>query len=236
MAYDFLGLVNQVNRRLNEVELTTDNFATATGFYAHAKDAVNSAIRDINQIEYNWPFNHVEEEEDVSVNTMRYEFASDAKTVSMDTFRIKESSTLGVATKKLKHISYEEYLDKYIHLEYNNNNTGVPDYVFRAPNLQYGLVPAPDKAYTIIYEYYVFPSDLELQDDIPSIPERFAHVIVNGAMFYAYLFRGNTQDSLVAKEKFEEGLKSMRSLLINRYDYVRSNMINRNTFASNILS
>ena len=34
MAYDFIGLVNEVNRRLNEVELTTSNFSTATGFYS----------------------------------------------------------------------------------------------------------------------------------------------------------------------------------------------------------
>ena len=49
MAYDFLGLVNAVNRRLNEVELSSANFATATGFYSQAKDAVNASIRYINQ-------------------------------------------------------------------------------------------------------------------------------------------------------------------------------------------
>ena len=236
MAYNFLGLVNQVNRRLNEVELSSTNFDTATGFYAHAKDAVNSSIRDINQTEHNFPFNHVEQEDIASTNVMRYDFPEDLKTVSMDSFRIKESSTLGVSTKKLKQLSYEEYLDKYIHLEYNTDKTGVPDFVFRTPDLQYGLVPMPNKDYTLIYEYFTFPADLEQHDDVPSIPERFAHVIVNGAMFYAYLFRGNTQDSMVAKEKFEEGLKSMRSLLVNRYDYVRSYAINRNVSASNMLS
>ena len=43
MAYDYLGLVNDVNRRLNEVELTTSNFINATGEYSMIKDAVNSA-------------------------------------------------------------------------------------------------------------------------------------------------------------------------------------------------
>ena len=37
MAYDYLGLVNDVNRRLNEVELTSSNFATATGEYSMIK-------------------------------------------------------------------------------------------------------------------------------------------------------------------------------------------------------
>ena len=32
MAYDFLGLVNDVNRRLNEVALTSANFAATTGY------------------------------------------------------------------------------------------------------------------------------------------------------------------------------------------------------------
>ena len=41
MATTFLTLVNDVNKRLNEVELTSSNFGAATGFYAHIKDAVN---------------------------------------------------------------------------------------------------------------------------------------------------------------------------------------------------
>ena len=40
MAYNYLELVNQVNRRLNETELTSSNFPTATGFYAQVKDAI----------------------------------------------------------------------------------------------------------------------------------------------------------------------------------------------------
>ena len=55
MAYDFLGLVNDVNRRLNEVELTSSNFSSATGFYSQIKDSVNSSIRYINQSEFKWP-------------------------------------------------------------------------------------------------------------------------------------------------------------------------------------
>lgn len=63
MAYDFIGIVNDVNRRLNEVELTTITFASAKGYYSFAKDSVNAAIRHINQEEFEWPFNHTEETE-----------------------------------------------------------------------------------------------------------------------------------------------------------------------------
>ena len=203
MAYNYLGLVNQINRRLNEVELTSSNFATATGFYGQAKDAVNASIRHINQTEYNWPFNHVTQEDVVTAHTVRYD------------------------TRKLKILSYEEYLEKYIQYEYDadNGSSSFPTFVFRTPSQEYGLVPPPDKAYTVIYEYYRIPVDMENHDDVPAIPERFMHVITDGAMHYAYLFRGNSQDALIAKEKFEEGIKNMRSLLINRYDYVRSTLI-----------
>ena len=51
MAYNYLGLVNEVNRRLNEVELTSSNFDTAGGFYSSAKDAVNASLRHINHEE-----------------------------------------------------------------------------------------------------------------------------------------------------------------------------------------
>lgn len=231
MAYNFLGLVNSVNRRLNEVELKSGDFASATGFYSQAKDAINSSIRHINQSQYSWPYNHVTQEDTMTAGEVRYGFPYDMKVPDMNTFRIKKDSTLGVDTRKLKMISYEEYLDKYVHHEYADSdaNRGIPTYVFRTPSEEYGLVPAPDKAYEVVYEYYRIPVDLDKYDDVPAIPERFAHVIVDGAMHYAYLFRGNTQDALVAKEKFEEGIKNMRSMLINRYDYVRSTYIVRST-------
>ena len=152
MAYNYLELVNQVNRRLNETELTSSNFSTATGFYAQAKDAINASLRDINQHEFNWPFNHVEQEDTLSANVTRYSFPIDAKLVDFDSFRIKENTTLGNATTKLGIITYEEYLDKYVDQEYNTNGrSGVPQMVAHGPALEYILTPEPDKAYTVVY-------------------------------------------------------------------------------------
>ena len=111
MAYNFLGLVNAVNRRLNEVELTSSNFASAIGFYSQAKDAVNAAIRYINQSEYFWSFNHTTKEQTLVANTSRYAFPTDAKVINFNTFRIKENTTLGNSTTRLTEIVYEDYLD-----------------------------------------------------------------------------------------------------------------------------
>lgn len=231
MAYNFLGLVNEINRRLNEVELSSSNFATATGFYNTAKDAVNSAIRHVNHEEYKWPWNHVTEEDILTTGTLRYGYPSDAKLLDMNSFRIRRDTDLNVETIKLKPMDYQEYLDKYIDYEYNTSSSkrSVPKFVIRAPSQEFLILPTPDKDYEIDYEYYRNPVELELYDDVPSVPLEFKHIIVDGAMFYAYQFRGDAQASQIAQQKFQEGIKYMRSLYINSYDYIRSTVIQKNT-------
>jgi hypothetical protein len=231
MAYDYIGLTNEVNRRLNEVELTSANFPTATGFYAHIKDAVNSAIRDINHTHYEWPFNHILAEETLTVGTTRYAFPSDASTIDFDSFRVKEDATFANETVRLGVITYDDYLQRFLDQEYSTDASkrDVPSYVFHAPSLEWGVVPAPDQAYEIAYEYYRIPVDLSSATDVPSIPERFKQVVLDGAMYHAYMFRSNEQAASLAKAKFEEGIKKMRILLINRYVYMQSTAITQST-------
>lgn len=227
MAYDYLGLVNDVNRRLNEVELTSANFAATTGFYSFAKDAVNSSIRHIQQEEYEWPWNHVEQEEVLLAGEVRYSFPYDAKTINMNSFRIKRNDSLNVDTVKLKVLSYEEYLDKYADYEYNSSTSGrtVPHFIVRAPSRELLVVPAPDKAYELVYEYYTIGFDLELHSDVPNLPEMYKYVIVDGAMYYVYQFRGDMQAAQLAMQKFEQGIKQLRSIHINRTEYIRDTRV-----------
>lgn len=235
MAYNYLGLVNDINRRLNEVELTSSNFSTAQGFYSAAKDSVNSSIRHINQSQYEWPFNHTEEEQVLVPGTVRYAYPADAKTIDFESFRIKRNDTLGNTTQKLLVISYEDYLDRYLDDEYNTSNTSIrtiPRHIFRTPDQKFGVHPVPDKAYELVYEYYKLPVDLVSATDVPTLPEQFRSIIVDGAMYYAYTFRGNSQDATLHLQKFEEGIKDMRSLYINRYEYIRDTRV-ANRYVSN---
>ena len=43
----FLSLSNELLREMNEVELASGSFATATGIQQHVKDAINRAYLDI---------------------------------------------------------------------------------------------------------------------------------------------------------------------------------------------
>ncbi len=240
MAYNFLGLVNDVNKRLNEVELTSANFASAKGFYSHAKDAVNSAIQDINQLQFQWHWNHVTQETPLVAGTTRYAYPANAKTIDFDTFRIKKNSTFNNDTVKLRIIAYEEYLEKFADQEYTADTSvrSIPQYVFQTPDREYGVVPSPKEAFTLVYEYYASTTPLENATDTPIIPEMYRHIIDEGAMYYAYMFRSNEQAAAIAKAKFDEGIKHMRIILINRYDYVRGTALanNKRTIAGSRVS
>ena len=55
-------------------------------------------------------------------------------------------------------------------------------------------------------------------------------------MYYAYLFRGNTQDATLMQSKLDDGIKNMRNIYINRYDYLRSTVIERSNSLTSTFS
>ena len=227
MAYDFLGLVNDVNSRLNEVTLDSTNFATSTGYYNVAKDSVNAAIRHINQEEFEWPWNHVQSDLVLAAGSMKYFYPSDAKTINMNSFRIKRDDSLNVGTEKLKHLVYEEWLEKYADAEFNTSSDirGVPKFIVRTPGRELICHPVPDKSYTIVYEYYSAGYDLENALDVPALPEQYRFAIVDGAMYYTFQFRGDTGAADLALQKFQQQIKNLRTININRTPYIRDTRV-----------
>lgn len=227
MAYDFLGLVNDVNRRLNEVELTAANFPDAKGFYSFAKDAVNAAIRHIGQEEFQWPWMHVEEDLTLTPGSLRYGLMDSVKTVDWNSFRIKRDDLFGNETVRLKIMQYEEWLDKHADTEYNSNTAirDLPTHVVRTPSREFILYPVPDEEYELVYEFYLTAYEMINATDIPDLPDQYRHIIIDGAMYYVHQFRGDMQSSNVAKEQFEKGIKHLRSLHINRTQYLRDTRV-----------
>jgi len=225
MAYNYLSLTNEVCRRLNETELTSSNFDSASGFYAQIKDSINSAVRDINQKHFNWPFNHNTDDITLTAGELRYPLPENAKYVDFDTVRLRRNTTLGVGSAiSLKQMSYDEYVDRFIDQEFETDTTKgtAPEYVIRSQDGDIIFAPMPDKAYTVDYEYFMYPADLSGYDDVPTIPFRFKHIIIDGAMYHAYMFRDNLESASIALRKFDEGVKHMRTLLVNENVYARA--------------
>jgi len=222
MAYDFLGLTNEVLARMNEVVLTATNFTAARGYQIQCQNAVNDAINYINQREFGWPFSHSTQTETLVASQTRYTVPTGTQHVDYETFRISKDNTLGVDATTLRVLDYKEYVDKYIGQETSSGVGGVPNFVFRTPDNNYGLYPYPDKAYVLKYEFYSRPTALAAATDVPTVPEQFRQVIADGATAYAYQYRGEAQQYGINFTRFEEGIKHMQSILLNRTDYVRS--------------
>ena len=104
---------------------------------------------------------------------------------------------------------------------------GVPSYVVRTPDNNYLLYPLPNKAYTIKFDYCTFPADLTVHGSTTSIPDRFAPVIIDGATAFVYQYRGETQQYQLNFARYEQGIKNMQTLLINKFSYLRSTFIPR---------
>jgi hypothetical protein len=297
MAESYLTLTNKVLAHVNEVELTSVTFTAARGVQTQAKNAVNEAIRYINQREFGYPFNHTAYTQVVTAGVVRYSIPTDAKTVDYNTFRLVKDGDLGNSGGKLSIIDYNDYVSSYITQEDQINTTtlsethtasvttitvastsgfdatgslfignetlsytaigssttftgvtrgassttaaayasgvtvtqftdgAVPTHVVRTPDNNYLLYPYPIKSYSLKYDYYTFPTDMSAYGDTTTIPDRFAPVIVDGATAFVYQYRGDVQQYGINFTRFEQGIKNMQTLLINRFEYMRSTYI-----------
>ena len=107
---------------------------------------------------------------------------------------------------------------------------GVPKFVIRANDNSYLLYPFPNKSYSIKFDYYTYPTSLSAHGDTTSVPARFDSVIIDGATAFVYQYRGETQQYQINFARFEQGIKNMQTLLVNRFDYLRSTYIPRTSY------
>ena len=305
MALTFLTLTNSVITRMNEVVLTSSSFSNARGIQIQCKNAVNEAIRYINQREFGYPFNHATETKTLTPGVVRYSVPTSTKYIDYNTARIKKNLNVNASGNNLSKLSYNEYITKeyanqedeissttlngshsssvttltltsttgfdssgtvfiggeqvtYTGISGNDitgctrgaNSTtaethasgvtvtqfdrgGVPQYIVRTLDNNYLLYPFPDKQYTLTFDYFTFPSDLSAHGDTTTIPDRFAPVVVDGATAYVYQYRGELNQYQLNFERFNQGIKNMQTLVINKYDYIRSTKIDMPTDYSN---
>ena len=301
MAETFLTHTNRVIARLNEVALTSSDFASSRGIQTQCKNAVNEAVRYINQKEFQYPFNHSTKTQTLTAGTVKYSIPTDAKTVDYNTFRLVKDSDLSTSGGRLPILNYNDYVNAYITQEdeivtttlsqshtdsvttitvasttgFDSSGTlfigneqvtytgttsttftgatrgtgsttasahdsgvqvaqftdgGLPQFIVRTPDNNYLLYPFPTKSYSIKFDYFTFPSDMSAHGDTTSIPDRFAPIIADGATAFVYQYRGETAQYQLNMQRFEQGIKNMQTLLVNRFDYIRSTYIPRSGY------
>jgi len=231
----FLSLTNELLRRLNEVQIDQADFANVKNVQALAKDAINSSIRQMLQDAQEWPFTLVTYEQTLVAGTNAYNFPADYSKADWDTFYIKQLTSENNTPKKLNLITYDQYLTYYRSVEDLSGETGRtdPDYVYMTQDTKFGVTPVPDASYVVEYRYWKYPADLVAYDDTAVIPDRFKHVVIDGAMMYMMLFRSNEQSATMHSQKFEDGIKMMRRLVVDQSVNVVSTIITKPTSTLN---
>jgi hypothetical protein len=231
----YIDLTNELLRRLNEVVIDQNDFPAVRNIQALAKDAINSSIRKIIQSAQEWPFTLTTYSQTLTAGTREYDFPADMSSVDWDSFYIKQLASKSNQPQKLSVIPYTEYLFRYRpDDETGDEGSGIaiPFRVYQTQEEKFGVTPSPNDAYVVEYKYWTFPTSLNLYTDTAVIPDRFNHVIIDGAMMYMMRFRSNEQSAQIHQNDFDEGIKMMRRLLVDDKLFVRSTYKPRSTFNS----
>ena len=226
----YVTLVNELLRRMNEVtlDIAGDGFDSVRNVQALAKDAVNSSIRLILQDGQEWPFLKTTFTQALTVGTRQYDFPADYSSTDWDTFYLKKLSSENNSPMPLNVISYEQYIQNVRPSDDTGdqvNGDGPPALVYQTLGTAFGVSPIPNAAYEIEYVYWKFPTDLTAFNDVSIIPDRFKHVVIDGAMMFMMRFRSNEQSAAMHQNNFEDGIKTMRRVLIDDTLFVRSTVV-----------
>jgi len=224
----YLTLVNLLLTRMNEVPLDIlgDGFESTRGVHTLAKTAINNSIRQIYQIAQEWPFLKTTFTQTLSPGTREYSYPTDYSSSDTDTFYLKKSVSFNNQPRYMPVIGYEEYTQSHRASD-DSGRVGVPERVYQTYNNAFGVSPTPDEAYEVEYVYWSVPNDLLVYTDACLIPSRFNHIIIDGAMMYMMQFRANDQAAAVNQQNFDNGIKTMRRILLDDIQHVRGTVINR---------
>ena len=237
MSSTYLALTNELLRRLNEVELDSTNFAASRNVQALAKDSINSSVRELLHSAQEWPFTLVTYPQTLTVGEATYSFPAALSSVDWESFYLKKLNDSN-EPGKLPVVSYPEYVDNYRGQDEtaSTGGYGPPRLVSQTQESKFIVSPPPNLAYIIEYKYWSFPTSLSLFSDVCIIPERFNNVIIDGAMMFMMLFRSNEQSASIHKDKFEQGVKTMRRLLMDEPLSVRSTMLTKPTLSTRVMN
>lgn len=210
--------------------MDTTQFDGARNIQALAKTAINSSVRELMHSAQEWPFALVTQTQTLATDgTGTYSFPTTASSVDWESFYLKKLSGGNNQPRRLPVLTYAQYLDERRPMEDETEagGYGVPEAIYQTQENKFGVTPKADQAYEIEYKYWSIPNDMVGVDDECIIPSRFDNVILDGAMFQMMMFRSNEQGAAIYRDKFDNGIRTMRRLLLDEPLSMRSTMITR---------
>ena len=225
----YINLVNEMLRRLNEVTINEADFSAVRNVQALAKDAINSATREMLQEVQEWPFTLVTYEQTLTAGVSTYAFPADYSSADWETFYLKR--LVDNFPKNMSLITYDTYINKYRPKD-DVSTPAIPELLYMTQDNKFGVTPVPDDSYVIEYRYWKYPTDMVNANDECIVPDRFKHILIDGAMIYIMRFRSNDQQAALHQQKFDDGIKMMRRLVMDIKPNVTSTIIQRSSFSS----
>lgn len=227
----YLELTNELLRRVQDTELTESNFASARSTQATAKDCIKASINEIMAYEKEWAFNFTSGSQILTIADNLYILPADCDSPDWESFRILKDDVINQNTVPLDLISKDFWYKQYRPMDEDSVPTGrmVPCYVFMSTEggqTSFGVTPAPDKAYTVAFDYYVIETQLDLFSDSVRIPERFNYVIINGGLKHFNMYKDNTEQGAYWTKEFDNSMSRMRQYLAPRKDDLRDTRVN----------
>ena len=222
---DYLALSNKVLHALNEVELTSANFANSKGIQTAIKEFINRSINDIYTAELEWPFLHTDGTITTVAGTAEYALATGYKSVDVDTAYLIEASE---DIKVIPYLPYSQFTYQFRERDLDpttTDNRAKPEYFYLTQDDKIGLTPVPDKEYTFYYEYWATHTDLSASTDEPAVPARYQDIIVSRSEYYVHQLRSNIEAASMKHQEYEKKIERMRIDLINKPAYMRSTAI-----------
>jgi len=151
---------------------------------------------------------------------------SDGVQLDVDYVRVSRAD---VTTRKLRYISYDDYLQRFREQDDRNSSGhhGMPQYVYRKPDYSsFGLTPIPDKNdYLISYDYYTTHTDLSAHGDNMALPDRFSPLIVDRSKYYVYMLRSDPDHANLSNRDYQRKLTLLKTDYASRADYMRDTRI-----------
>ena len=222
---DYLALSNRVLHSLNEVELTSANFANSKGIQTAVKEFINRSVNDIYTAELEWPFLHTDGTITTVAGTAEYALATGYKSVDVDTAYLIEASE---DIKVIPYLPYSQFTYQFRERDLDpttTTNRAKPDYFYLTQDDKLGLTPIPDKEYTFYYEYWANHTDLSASTDEPALPARYQDAIVARSEYYVHQLRADLQAASLKNAEYESKISRMRIDLINKPDYMRTTTV-----------
>lgn len=171
------------------------------GGYGKAVRYIDMAHEEIQSMYSDWDFLWAEDTITTVSGTAAYAGAAD--------LGVWDTRTLYYDNEPLAVIDWKDYVA-------GSGSTGEPEQCIVRPDNKLLLVPTPDDAYTITYNYYRTPLKLAADDDEPLIPARFQRVIIGRALILFGNFEVAEEAKIQGQEIYQVYMRNLKDHQLSR--------------------